>query len=172
MDCFRSRTKHSAKRSRLNISFLPFLVSFNLSTSSFVLDLGVKLRDPGCDNVQSVSIIVSISASEESGFFLIHLPGVSILFCIRLLLLRSAAFLSCSSSIFLFAFFIEDLYRLLMYFPFPVNLGSIDVRTLRSLDAVLVDADGPSFGELTTTICQFFTLIMFFESLLAILLSF
>jgi hypothetical protein len=35
-----------------------------------------------------------------------------------------------------------------MYFPFPVNLGSIDVRTLRSLDAVLVDADGPSFGEL------------------------
>jgi hypothetical protein len=49
----------------------------------------------------------------------------------------------CSSSIFLFAFFIEDLYRLLMYFPFPVNLGSIDVRTLRSLDAVLVDADGP-----------------------------
>jgi hypothetical protein len=27
-----------------------------------------------------------------------------------------------------------------MYFPFPVNLGSIDVRTLRSLDAVLVDA--------------------------------
>jgi hypothetical protein len=39
-----------------------------------------------------------------------------------------------------------------MYFPFPVNLGSIDVRTLRSLDAVLVDADGSSFGELTTTI--------------------
>jgi hypothetical protein len=55
MDCFRSRTKHSAKRSRLHISFFPFLVSFNLSTSSFVLDLGVKLRDPGCDNVQSVS---------------------------------------------------------------------------------------------------------------------
>ena len=69
MDCFRSRTKDSAKRSRLHISFLPFLVSFNLSTSSFVLDLGVKLRDPGCDDVQSVSIVVSISAFEEWGFF-------------------------------------------------------------------------------------------------------
>jgi hypothetical protein len=42
--------------------------------------------------------------------------------------------------------------------PFPVNLGSIDVRTLRSLDAVLVNADGPSFGELTTIICLNFLL--------------